>query len=155
VIFSVFKYKKGADFVLVVDKRHYETYDGKNPVDELRDGDSAFVLVRTESFYFISGDAGRCKQGQKLIVLVTAETAGSQAPSPLPSIAPFSSIAASPDYYLAEPPLVPSPFKGPSTSSLLSPTHSPHPHSLVAPHNAHSMAPVPSNHASLSPITDS
>ncbi|XP_012701484.1 early nodulin-like protein 2 [Setaria italica] len=37
----VFRYKKGVDSVLVVDKRHYDTCDVKDPVDELRDGDSA------------------------------------------------------------------------------------------------------------------
>ncbi|KAF8696288.1 hypothetical protein HU200_037192 [Digitaria exilis] len=43
----VFKYKKGADSVLVVDRRHYDACDGRDPIDELRDGDSAYVLGRT------------------------------------------------------------------------------------------------------------
>ena len=54
----VFKYKKGVDSLLVVDKRHYDACDGTDPIDELRDGDSAYVLGRTGPFYFISGDAG-------------------------------------------------------------------------------------------------
>ncbi|CAL4974280.1 unnamed protein product [Urochloa decumbens] len=103
----VFKYKKGADSVLVVDKHRYETCDEKDPIDELRDGDSAYMLGRTGPFYFITGDAGRCKQGQKLMVIVTAETAeppapGSQAPSPSSFAPPYTSIAATPEYYITD-----------------------------------------------------
>lgn len=39
-------------------KRHYNACDGKDPIHELRDGDSAYVLGKTGPFYFISGDAG-------------------------------------------------------------------------------------------------
>ncbi|CAO1945838.1 unnamed protein product [Urochloa humidicola] len=39
----VFKYKKAADSVLIVDKHHYETCDGKDLIDEVRDGDSAYI----------------------------------------------------------------------------------------------------------------
>ncbi|CAO2197779.1 unnamed protein product [Urochloa humidicola] len=127
----VFKYKKGADSVLAVDKHHYETCDGKDPIDELRDGDSAYMLGRSGPFYFISGDAGRCKQGQKMVVAVAAQTAelpaGSQTPSPSPSVPPYTSIAASPDYYI--PPLAPSPFEESTVSPSPSPTGSTQPHS--------------------------
>ncbi|KAF8678585.1 hypothetical protein HU200_046202 [Digitaria exilis] len=108
----VFKYKKGADS-LVVDRRHYDACDSRDPIGELRDGDSAYVLGKTGPVYFISGGAVRCKHGQKLMVVVTAEPpVGSQAPSPSPSLAPSTSVAAPPAYYVAESPQTSPPFQG-------------------------------------------
>ncbi|XP_039851761.1 early nodulin-like protein 2 [Panicum virgatum] len=92
----VFEYKKGADSVLVVDKRHYDACDVRDPISKRSDGDSAYVLGTAGAFYFISGDAGRCRQGQKLMVVVAAETAeppagSQQAPSPSPALVPSTS----------------------------------------------------------------
>ncbi|XP_025815356.1 early nodulin-like protein 2 [Panicum hallii] len=56
----VFKYKRGADSVLVVDKRHYDACDVRDPIGERSDGDSAYELGTAGPFYFISGDAGKC-----------------------------------------------------------------------------------------------
>ncbi|CAL4954779.1 unnamed protein product [Urochloa decumbens] len=98
---------------------------GKTPSTSYATADSAYMLGRTGPLYFISSDVGRCKQGQKLMVVITAETtaeppAGSQAPSLSPSVPPYTSIAASSKYYM--PPLAaPSPFEEPSVSPSPSP----------------------------------
>ncbi|EXC08459.1 hypothetical protein L484_009602 [Morus notabilis] len=67
-----FKYKKGTDSVLVVNKDDYNNCNTKNPIQKLEDGDSVFKFDRSGPFFFISGKYGSCQKGQKLIVVVLA-----------------------------------------------------------------------------------
>ncbi|KAF0920233.1 hypothetical protein E2562_034041 [Oryza meyeriana var. granulata] len=68
----VFMYKD-ADSMLVVDMRHYEACDRSDRIEKMSHGDSAYVLGKAGPFYFIGGDLGRCKNGQKLIVVVITD----------------------------------------------------------------------------------
>ncbi|KAJ0971446.1 hypothetical protein J5N97_019405 [Dioscorea zingiberensis] len=69
----VFKYKKGEDSVLVVNKIDYDACNVSNPIKKMDDGDSVFVFDRSGPFFFISGAPGKCGNGQKLIVEQSAE----------------------------------------------------------------------------------
>ncbi|XP_024027844.1 early nodulin-like protein 2 [Morus notabilis] len=96
-----FKYKKGTDSVLVVNKDDYNNCNTKNPIQKLEDGDSVFKFDRSGPFFFISGKYGSCQKGQKLIVVVlavrpkpnTPPAAGAHPPvtAPVPSSSPSSS----------------------------------------------------------------
>ncbi|XP_050109833.1 early nodulin-like protein 2 isoform X2 [Malus sylvestris] len=67
-----FKYKKGSDSVLVVNKDDYFSCNTQNPIQKLDGGDSDFTVDRSGPFYFISGQNGNCQKGQKLLVIVLA-----------------------------------------------------------------------------------
>ncbi|XP_028794645.1 early nodulin-like protein 2 [Neltuma alba] len=68
----VFKYKKGSNSVLVVNKEGYYKCDKTNPIKKFEDGDSVFKFDQSGPFYFISGTDSYCEKGQKLIVVVLA-----------------------------------------------------------------------------------
>ncbi|KAH7657702.1 Cupredoxins domain-containing protein [Dioscorea alata] len=111
----VFKYKRGEDSVLVVDEKDCDACNINNPIEKMDNGYSTYNLSRSGPFFFISGVAGKCQKGQKLVIVVLApriKMTGSpaSAPSPLPS--PVSS-----------PSLLPSPLSpdsATSSSSVLS-----------------------------------
>ncbi|XP_059453948.1 piriformospora indica-insensitive protein 2-like [Corylus avellana] len=63
-----FKFKK--DSVLVVSEEEYEKCHSAHPLFFANDGDGVFKLDRPGLFYFISGAAGHCERGQKMIVKV-------------------------------------------------------------------------------------
>ncbi|XP_004301993.1 PREDICTED: early nodulin-like protein 1 [Fragaria vesca subsp. vesca] len=67
-----FRYKKGSNSVMVVTKEDYYSCINKNPIQSLTDGDSVFKFERSGPFFFISGNADDCQNGQKLIVVVLA-----------------------------------------------------------------------------------
>ncbi|RZB75409.1 early nodulin-like protein 2 [Glycine soja] len=77
-----FKYNKGSDSVVVVKKEDFDSCNINNPIQKMDGGDSTFQLSNSGLFYFISGNLGNCKNGQKLIVLVMA------ARQPIPRAAP-------------------------------------------------------------------
>ncbi|XP_062174775.1 early nodulin-like protein 5 [Alnus glutinosa] len=63
-----FKYKK--DSVLVVSEEEYEKCHSAHPLFFSNNDDSVFKLDRPGLFYFISGVAGHCERGQKMIIKV-------------------------------------------------------------------------------------
>ncbi|KAG5229923.1 early nodulin protein [Salix suchowensis] len=63
-----FKYNK--DSVLVVTEEEYQKCRSAHPLFFSNDGDSVFKLDRPGLFYFISGVAGHCERGQKMIIKV-------------------------------------------------------------------------------------
>jgi hypothetical protein len=88
-----FKYNKDADAVLQVTPNGYDTCNTSQPLLRLTDGDSRFVLKNQGYYYFISSDAGRCRDGERLIVLAmhNKEKGHMNAPSPVPLTPPLSS----------------------------------------------------------------
>jgi hypothetical protein len=65
---SEFKYNK--DSVLVVTEEEYQKCRSAHPLFFSNNGDSVFKLDRPGLFYFISGVAGHCERGQKMIIKV-------------------------------------------------------------------------------------
>ncbi|KAE8038334.1 hypothetical protein FH972_010857 [Carpinus fangiana] len=63
-----FKYKK--DSVLVVTKEEYDKCHSAHPLFFSNNDDSVYILDRPGLFYFISGVAGHCQRGQKMIIKV-------------------------------------------------------------------------------------
>jgi len=91
-----FKYNKGSDSVLVVNKQDYDSCDTKNPIYKMDDGESTFSLKKTGPFYFISGV--NCQNGEKFMVVVFCphHHHEHQGPSLSPAVAPVSSPTPSP-----------------------------------------------------------
>ncbi|OMP08967.1 Plastocyanin-like protein [Corchorus olitorius] len=118
-----FKYKKGADSVLLVTREDYFSCNTTNPILSLKDGDSTFTFDRSGPFFFISGISDNCNKGQKLIVVVMAVR---HKHSPSPSTSP------------ATPPVPSSPSPPTTNPPVESPEPSDAPSDLDAP------APVPS-----------
>ncbi|XP_019172410.1 PREDICTED: early nodulin-like protein 1 [Ipomoea nil] len=97
----IFRYKKGEDSVLVVNKRDYYDCNKTNPIDNLTDGNSSLTLTRSGEFFFISGHADNCEKGQKLIIIVMSPQHSKPPtvippPPPPPSPSPTSSTPLSP-----------------------------------------------------------
>ncbi|KAK3159806.1 hypothetical protein QOZ80_1BG0051310 [Eleusine coracana subsp. coracana] len=94
----VFRYNKDVDGVLRVTQSHYDACDTSSPVLRLDGGggESRFVFPDSGSYFFISADAGRCKAGERLIVVVLAvrspplppPTSSAPPPKPASSSAP-------------------------------------------------------------------
>ncbi|KAL2473118.1 mavicyanin-like [Forsythia ovata] len=81
-----FKYQK--DSVLVVNSADYLNCNTSNPISKFDDGNTVFRFDRSGFFYFISGQSGHCKSGQRLIVRVMHPSeveSPVSSPSPVPS----------------------------------------------------------------------
>ena len=65
---SDFKYKK--DSVLVVTEEEYEKCHSVHPIFFSNNGGTVFKFDQPGLFYFISGVAGHCERGQKMIIKV-------------------------------------------------------------------------------------
>ncbi|XP_019251245.1 PREDICTED: early nodulin-like protein 1 [Nicotiana attenuata] len=94
----VFKYKKGHDSVLIVHKDDYIKCKKNKPIHAFKNGHSKFKFPKSGPFYFISGHADNCKNGQKLIVVVLSPNHNKtsvETSSPSPAPAPTKSAAAS------------------------------------------------------------
>ncbi|KAK7294243.1 hypothetical protein RJT34_17130 [Clitoria ternatea] len=89
----VFEYQN--DSVLTVEKWEYFHCDTNNPIDTLENGNSTVILDSPGAFYFISGIADHCHNGQKLIVDVMS-------PHSIPHSPP--SISLPPQGFSASPP---------------------------------------------------
>ncbi|XP_042496405.1 early nodulin-like protein 2 [Macadamia integrifolia] len=78
-----FKYQN--DSVLMVNYKDYKNCDVSNPISKFNDGETVYRFDRYGFFYFISGEPGHCKSGQRLDIRVMVhpriEPTGS-APSP-------------------------------------------------------------------------
>ncbi|KAH6822951.1 hypothetical protein C2S53_017827 [Perilla frutescens var. hirtella] len=79
----LFKYQRGSESVLVVDKDDYEKCNTGNPILKLQDGNSIITFDRSGLFFFISGSKSNCANGQKLIIAVLA-VRNNRSLSPLP-----------------------------------------------------------------------
>ncbi|KAG5546722.1 hypothetical protein RHGRI_018784 [Rhododendron griersonianum] len=69
---ALFKYQK--DSVLVVSKEDYENCITSNPISKFADGNTVFAFDHFGFFYFISGQTGHCKSGQRLIIRVMVQS---------------------------------------------------------------------------------
>ncbi|KAI8551599.1 hypothetical protein RHMOL_Rhmol06G0198500 [Rhododendron molle] len=119
----IFKYNKGSDSVLIVEKNDYYNCNKAKPIQSLSGGDSVYKIDRSGPIFFISGEADNCNKGQKLEIIVLAVRNNStthKAPSPTAS-ALSPSPAANPA--AASPNVVESP-KAESPSIETSPEHS-------------------------------
>ncbi|XP_030521654.2 early nodulin-like protein 1 [Rhodamnia argentea] len=69
-----FQYQK--DSVMVVTSEEYDKCRSSHPLFYSNNGDTVFTLDRPGLFYFISGVAGHCERGERMIikVLETEET---------------------------------------------------------------------------------
>ncbi|KAI0504220.1 hypothetical protein KFK09_015170 [Dendrobium nobile] len=94
-----FKYEK--DSLLVVGKDHYDECNTMNPLLRFTDGNTTFRFDRFGYFYFISGQWGHCKAGQKLIVRVMVHPEMIPAPAPAPMSVPF--VGSSPTSWSGSP----------------------------------------------------
>ncbi|XP_031092260.1 early nodulin-like protein 1 [Ipomoea triloba] len=103
-----FEYEKGKDSVLVVRKRAYHHCNKTSPIHNMTDGFSTLKFTRNGPFYFISGHAQNCLNGQKLRVVVMS-------PNHRPSIPPTTPPppASTPPPPAASPPS-PSPSPSPN-----------------------------------------
>ncbi|KAF7123539.1 hypothetical protein RHSIM_Rhsim12G0145200 [Rhododendron simsii] len=77
-----FEYKK--DSVLVVSEEEYNKCKSSHPIFFSNNGNTVFKFDRPGLFYFISGVAGHCERGQKMIIKVL-EPASQPPPPPPPS----------------------------------------------------------------------
>ncbi|XP_038688620.1 early nodulin-like protein 1 [Tripterygium wilfordii] len=76
-----FKYKN--DSVLVVNHTSYNDCIVSNPITKYEDGETVIEFNRYGFFYFISGNPGHCKAGQKLVIRVMVHpAAAAMAPEP-------------------------------------------------------------------------
>ncbi|XP_073025553.1 early nodulin-like protein 21 [Primulina eburnea] len=79
-----FKYQN--DSVLVVSSADYLNCNTANPISKFEDGSSVFQFDRSGFFYFISGQTGHCKSGQRLIIRVMHPSEiGTPSPAPAPT----------------------------------------------------------------------
>lgn len=77
---SGFRYKK--DSVLVVTAEEYEKCRSTRPSFFSNNGDTQYKLNRSGNFYFISGAAGHCELGEKMILKVISHAPGTSPPGP-------------------------------------------------------------------------
>ncbi|KAK2968433.1 hypothetical protein RJ640_004439 [Escallonia rubra] len=159
-----FKYNKGSDSVLVVNKDDYDKCNTAKPIKKFDDGSSFFTFDRSGPFYFISGNKSNCDKGQKLLVVVLAvrfppmpkppapaPPTGHAPPTLAPAIAPKSP---SPGAHAPSPAThAPSPAThgpSPATHAPSPATHGPSP-ATYGPSPA-TYGPSPATHAP-SPVT--
>ncbi|CAI0437526.1 unnamed protein product, partial [Linum tenue] len=77
-----------SDSVLLVNSTAYTNCIVSDPILQLNGGggNATFQFDRPGLFYFISGKAGSCIAGQKLVVRVMAEKDQDYGPSPAPGV---------------------------------------------------------------------
>jgi hypothetical protein len=79
---SDFKYKK--DSVMVVTEGDYNNCRASHPIFFSNNGDTEVELDRPGLFYFISGVAGHCERGQRMVVKAIGKGGAPPPSSPLP-----------------------------------------------------------------------
>ncbi|CAN6694343.1 unnamed protein product [Malus baccata var. baccata] len=94
--YTDFKYQKGSDSVLVVNKDDYFNCNTQNPIQKLDGGDSDFTFDRSGPFYFISGQNGNCAKGQKFLIIVLAPRHSKRPVLPPPPTSPTTPTAPGP-----------------------------------------------------------
>lgn len=119
----VFKYKKGSNSVLVVNKDDYDKCNTNNPIIKMDDGNSIFKFDHSGPFFFISGNQSYCQNGsQKLITVVLAIRPPPPSPANPPATPPAVPPATSPSVSPATPPMSHTPTLSPATSPATPPT---------------------------------
>ncbi|XP_057474013.1 early nodulin-like protein 6 [Actinidia eriantha] len=98
-----FEYKK--DSVLVVTEEEYNKCKSFHPMSFFNNGDTVYKLDRPGLFYFISGVAGHCERGLKMIIKVLEP----ESPPPPPPSNNGAAEMASPSVVL---PMMTMPFFG-------------------------------------------
>jgi hypothetical protein len=143
----VFKYKKGSDSVLLVNKEDYYGCHTNNSIKKWDDGETDFKFGRSGPFYFIGGSKDACQNGQKLIVVVLQPR---DHKIPPPSMAPKPSPLAPP--HISHPPTASQApaATSPTTPGSQAPVGSPHAHSPKGHHHP-GQSPSPSSPAPTSP----
>ncbi|KAE9590618.1 putative cupredoxin [Lupinus albus] len=141
-----FKYEKGSNSVLVVNKDDYEKCYKKKPLKKFEDGNTEFQIDRSGPYFFISGKDDNCEKGQKLIVVVLALR-------PPPPNVPSTPKAPSP--YVPTPSQTPSPLKAPSPSTNTPSPISQPPYISTSPQSGNPIsqppkAPSPNTHSHIS-----
>ncbi|KAL3503202.1 hypothetical protein ACH5RR_037651 [Cinchona calisaya] len=114
-----FKYKKGSDSVLEVNKDDYNKCNIDKPITKLEDGNSIFKFDKSGPFYFISGNKANCDKGQKIVIVVLAV----RTPPKPPAISPSIVLTPSPSPTTSLPPS--SSNNAPAGSPGLSPAPAP------------------------------
>ncbi|KAK6777099.1 hypothetical protein RDI58_023816 [Solanum bulbocastanum] len=149
----VFKYKKGSNSVLVVNKDDYDKCNTNNPIMKMDDGNSIFKFDHSGPFFFISGNKNDCENGsQKLITVVLAiRPPPPSTPGESPATSPATSPSVSPPVSPATSPVSQTPTSSPATSPASSPATSPSASPSTSP--ATSPATSPSKSPSTSPAT--
>ncbi|CDP13713.1 unnamed protein product [Coffea canephora] len=78
-----FRYEE--DSVLVVSSSDYENCRTSHPISKFDDGNTVFQFERSGLFYFISGQPGHCKSGQRLVIRVMHPSEEVEPPQAAPS----------------------------------------------------------------------
>ncbi|TMW85066.1 hypothetical protein EJD97_023850 [Solanum chilense] len=139
----VFKYKKGSNSVLVVNKDDYDKCNTNNPIMKMDDGNSIFKFDHSGPFFFISGNKNDCQNGsQKLITVVLAIRP--PPPPSTPGVSPATSPATSPSVSPATSPVSQTPTSSPATSPAISPATSPATSPSTSPITSPSISPATS-----------
>uniref|UniRef100_A0A0D9VKG3 Phytocyanin domain-containing protein n=1 Tax=Leersia perrieri TaxID=77586 RepID=A0A0D9VKG3_9ORYZ len=125
---DILEFKYVNDSLLVVNHDGYKQCSTASPVSRFEDGDTKFPFDHNGLFYFISGVQGHCKDGQRMIVRVKAESAvaGSPSSAPAPAPGPATTPSTSSPEIGAPTPAVIAPGT-PSSPSPSTPTTSPSP----------------------------
>lgn len=119
-LFLVFKYEKGTDSVLEVNKEDFDNCNTNNPEVKMEGGVSIFKFDRSGPFYFITGNKTNCYRGQKLVIVVLAVRTPPHAPSPSSAAKPPANAPA---------PAPTTDIDGPSHPPVAPPPH----HSFASP----------------------
>ncbi|NP_001266625.3 uclacyanin-2 precursor [Zea mays] len=126
---DVLDFKYGAnDSVLLVAHDDYKQCSTETPLGRFTGGDTKFALDRYGPVYFVSGVAGHCEAGQRMIVRVIRP--GASAPRGAPVAAPAMPPTASGSGRSGAPSPATSPAGSGSGSSSTSPSPSPSPSPL-------------------------
>ncbi|KAK6912492.1 Phytocyanin domain [Dillenia turbinata] len=94
--YLVWKYDSNEDSVLQVTRESYLKCNTSDPIAAYKDGNTKVKLDHSGPFYFISGAAGHCEKGQKLIVVVLSSRHRLFAISPAPAPAEYDGPAVAP-----------------------------------------------------------
>ncbi|KAL2476357.1 early nodulin-like protein 1 [Abeliophyllum distichum] len=141
----LFKYKKGVESVLEVNKDDFDNCNTSNPKVKLEDGNSIFKFDRSGPFYFITANKSNCDKGQKIIIVVLAVRTPPSAKTPPHAPTPTAHAPASssppkgsplPPSPAARPPVnapTPAPTTGNTPEDTHPPSRSPPHHSFAAP----------------------
>lgn len=125
-----FKYAND-DSVLLVAHDDYKQCGTAIPLSRFTGGDTKFTLDRYGPLYFVSGVAGHCEAGQRMIVRVRAPSAlyGAPAMAPAPAMPPAvgGSGSGAPSPRPASSPAAPSIGGSGSASASAAPSPSPLP----------------------------
>ena len=87
-IFYLLDFKYAKDSVMEVSSADYLTCNTSNPIAKFEHGSTVYELSRPGFFYFISGQPGHCKLGQRLIVRVMHPLPPAAAPELAPELPP-------------------------------------------------------------------